>query len=114
MTDATKLQRLLTEALALANKLAPPVNPGKAKADLNEVCDFVRTLGLPTSDGEACFWKWEGNGWTNGPKPILDWKGTIRSWKAAGYLPSQKGQQQAKPANAVPLCPLTGKPYKTV
>ena len=33
---------------------------------------------------------WKENNWTNGGKPILDWKRTIVAWKAAGYLPSQK------------------------
>jgi hypothetical protein len=51
--------------------------------------EFTKSLGLPDSDGESCYWKWEGNGWTNGNKPIKDWKATVRSWKAARYLPSQ-------------------------
>lgn len=54
------------------------------------IVEYCRELGLPDSDGTACFHKWIGNGWTNGGQPIRDWKATIRSWKAAGYLPSQK------------------------
>jgi uncharacterized protein YdaU (DUF1376 family) len=52
--------------------------------------EFCVSLGLPKKDGTACFHKWFGNGWTNGGEPIRDWKATIRSWKAAGYMPSQK------------------------
>jgi hypothetical protein len=52
--------------------------------------EFCVSLGLPKKDGTACFFKWQGNGWTNGGEPIRDWKATIRSWKAAGYMPSQK------------------------
>lgn len=52
--------------------------------------EFCISLGLPKKDGTACFHKWQGNGWTNGGEPIRDWKATIRSWKAAGYMPSQK------------------------
>lgn len=52
---------------------------------------YVLTLGLPKTDGTACFEKWTGNGWKNGGAPIKDWKATIRSWKLHGYLPSQKG-----------------------
>ena len=51
---------------------------------------FAASIELPESDGESCFHKWEGNGWTNNGKPIKDWKATIRAWKAQGFLPSQK------------------------
>lgn len=52
--------------------------------------EYCVSLGLPKSDGEAVFNKWQGNGWINGRVPILDWKATIRSWKLQGYLPSQR------------------------
>lgn len=77
----------------------PPAVPPKSanvprkiknlKPTLTEVVEFTKSLGLPDSDGESCYWKWEGNGWTNGNKPIKDWKATVRSWMAARYLPSQ-------------------------
>jgi hypothetical protein len=57
---------------------------------MQEVVDFSISLGMTALDGESCWYKWEGNGWKNGPNPIKDWKKTIQSWKAAGYLPSQK------------------------
>jgi hypothetical protein len=34
--------------------------------------------------------KWQGNGFTNGGKPMKDWRAVLRSWKGYGYLPSQK------------------------
>lgn len=46
-------------------------------------------------DGESCWEKWNGNGWINGKNKIKDWKATIRSWKAQGYLPSQKNPKAA-------------------
>jgi hypothetical protein len=55
-----------------------------------KVVEYGRELGIPDSDSEWFFFKCHGNGWTNGGKPILRWKATIRSWKSAGYLPSQK------------------------
>lgn len=61
-------------------------------ASQKEVEDFCVELGLCKSDGEACWHKWNGNGFVNGKAKILDWKATIRSWKAAGYMPSQKEQ----------------------
>jgi hypothetical protein len=62
----------------------------KGKGKEEDVISFCLELGLPESDGVATFLKWEANGWTNSGKAIRDWKGTIRAWKAAGYMPSQK------------------------
>lgn len=68
---------------------APP-KISKDRGTLEEVKAFAVEIGQPESDGEACFHKWDGNGWTNGGAKIKDWKATIRAWKASGYLPSQK------------------------
>lgn len=62
----------------------------KAKATQEEVAEFIAEVGLPSTDAEWFFHKCEGCGWTNGGKPMKDWKATIRSWKAANYMPSQK------------------------
>lgn len=69
----------------------------KDRGTLEEIVTFALSLGLPRSDGESCFHKWEGNGWTNGGEKIKDWKATIRSWKAAKYLPSQKSGNGTNP-----------------
>lgn len=66
----------------------------KEKPSIDDVRAFCKELGLPESDGDATFWKWEGNGWINGNKPIKDWKATIRSWKSAGHLPIQKSNNR--------------------
>ena len=60
------------------------------RGSLEEVCAFCIEIGLPESDGQSTFYKWEGNGWTNKGAPIKSWKATIRSWKSANYMPSQK------------------------
>lgn len=74
--------------------------------------EYCRSLGLPISDGTACFNKWVGNGWTNRGEGIRDWKATIRSWKLQGYLPSQRPKQEsgkyARPKEPAP----TGAAYK--
>jgi len=62
----------------------------KCKGTLDELKEFAKEIGLPESDGESCFFKWEGNGWKNGTNRVKDWKATMRSWKSAGYMPSQK------------------------
>lgn len=62
----------------------------KDRGTREEIIEFCVEELLPRSDADAIFHKWEGNGWTNGGKPIKDWKATIRSWKAQKFLPSQK------------------------
>ncbi len=64
----------------------------KSKGTVEEVCSFCLEIGLPKADGEASFHKWESNGWKVGNAQIKCWRSTIRSWKAAGYMPSQKQQ----------------------
>jgi len=76
------------------------------KANYETLKTFCSELNLPDCDPEYLFNHWEGNGWTNGGKPIKDWKRTIRAWKAAGHLPSQKNQQQARKAFSGPDIPI--------
>ena len=75
----------------------PEPEPSKRKCTLDEAKAFALELGQPVSDGEACFYKWEGNGWKNGTSAIKDWKATMRSWKSSGYLPSQKSLFSMQP-----------------
>ncbi len=60
---------------------------------LERVREFARGEGICEKDADWFYWKGRGNGWTNGGKPMKDWKATLRSWFRAGYLPSQKHQQ---------------------
>ena len=80
----------------------PPLTPHPSTSTianaLEKVRDFAKSEHISQDDADWFFYKGEGNGWTNGGKPILDWKATLRSWKRAGYLPSQRqssnGQRQ--------------------
>jgi hypothetical protein len=76
-------------------------------AALSNVQEFCRSESINASDA---LWFWEkgkGNGWTNGGKAIKDWQATLRSWKTAGYLPSQKnGLPQPSGATDVRRTPL--------
>jgi hypothetical protein len=60
---------------------------------LEKVRGFSRGEGIPLADADWFFWKCHANGWTNGGRPILDWKATIRSWWKGRFFPSQKQQQ---------------------
>ena len=63
---------------------------------LEKVREFSKGEGIQLSDADWFYWKGKANGWTNAGRPILDWKATLRSWAKAGYLPSQKAQQQKR------------------
>lgn len=91
-TPQANAKRTLSERQANASNQnqEPEPRTSKGTCTLDEAKAFARELGLPESDGESCFHKWEGNGWKNGTNKVRDWKATVRSWKATGYLPSQK------------------------
>lgn len=70
---------------------SPPQEPArKAKATSEEISAFCAVEGITPPDATWFFNKCEGNGWTNAGKAIKDWRATLRAWKAAGYLPTQK------------------------
>lgn len=71
-------------------KGSPEGKPKLDRGSIEEITEFCVGLSLPATDGEACFHKWEGNGWKNGTAPIKCWRSTIRAWKSSGYMPSQK------------------------
>lgn len=79
-----------------------PAKISKDRGTIEEIKAFAIEIGQPESDGEACFHKWEGNGWVNGTAKIKDWRSTMRAWKSSGYLPSQKpvSRNGGKPAHA--------------
>lgn len=78
---------------------------GKAKST-QELIEFCESIDLLKVDGEILWDKWEGNGWTNRDKKIVDWKATIRSWKRQGFMPSQQNPQlkhEVKPVKFKPI-----------
>lgn len=85
-----KREESTREETSNASSMNPPA---KAKGTSEEASAYCVEIGLPASDGTACFDKWQGNGWKNNGEPIKDWKATIRAWKANGYMPSQKAAQ---------------------
>lgn len=83
-------------------------NGKKKAASLEEVLQFCREIRLTRADAEWFWHKCEGNGWTNGGQRIRDWRQTLRSWKAGGYVPSIKNPEKGKPPR-----PRTEQPRKT-
>lgn len=61
-----------------------------ARCTRDELDAFCKDNGLYPRDAEYLWNHWEGKGWMNGRSPIKDWKATVRSWKAARYLPTTK------------------------
>jgi hypothetical protein len=65
-------------------------NPG-TRATESEVIEYCTSRGLPKSDGQWLFAKWEANKWTNNNIPIKDWRRTIVQWQLQGDIfPSHK------------------------
>ncbi len=62
-----------------------------------KVREFCTSISIGEKDADWFFWKCHANGWRNNGQPILDWKGTLRSWQKAGYLPSQKAGTRWNP-----------------
>ncbi len=79
---------------AQANREQTPDIDNGTDSGLERVREFARGEGIQDSDAQWFYFKGKGNGWTNGGEPIRDWKATLRSWKRAGYLPSQKKKSQ--------------------
>lgn len=63
-------------------------------SSLEEVIQYGKEHGISRLDAAGFFDSQESGGWTRGGKPLHDWKAALRSWKANGYLASQK---RAKP-----------------
>jgi len=66
---------------------------GKAKAPpLPELLSFLQTLPSPDPQFDADYYHlhWQENGFTNGGKPIRDYRLTLKKWFKAGWLQSQK------------------------
>ena len=92
----------LSKGTGNGNGISNGSSKKKEKPSIDDVRMFCSEIGLLESDADALFWKWEGNGWTNSNKPIKDWKATIRSWKAAGHIPSMKnGGNHVTQGNAI-------------
>jgi hypothetical protein len=67
---------------------------------LEVVVVFCKGIKLTRADAEWFWHKCEGNGWTNGGRPMKDWRQTLRSWKAGGYVPSIKNPERGRPPGA--------------
>ncbi len=77
-----------TSSSTSKGKQTPAEPSAKAKASTpEELEEFAISIGCPPGQGAAAFWRWQGNGWENAGKPIKDWKGTVRAWKALNYGP---------------------------
>lgn len=71
-------------------KDTPTPIANKGHGSLDEIKAFCASENIPASDAEWFFNKCVGNGWKNNGSAIKDWRATLRAWKAAHYLPSQK------------------------
>jgi hypothetical protein len=63
---------------------------GKSRGTREEFVVYAEEIGAEKSDGEFLHDHFLESGWKRGKDPILDWKATMRKWKSAKWLPSQK------------------------
>lgn len=81
-----KVDQAITPELPLG---LPPMQ--KSRGTKEQVVEFCVNVGLTAIDGEWFFEKAEGCGWKNNGVPIVDWRATVRQWKAQGNIfPSHK------------------------
>ena len=73
----------------------------RSKGTREELRSYASEIGMPESDGEAMFDRWESNGWKTGENSIKDWRAGMRTWKQNHWLPSQKNgtHRQNPPVN---------------
>ena len=100
--------------------LEPDKPPPKKKAvktqkraeSFEELAEYLKTKGLPKSDAEWLWNKWEANGWKrsigNREVPIESWKHTACQWDKMGLFPSQKQKAAKRVEYVKPPTPDTG------
>jgi hypothetical protein len=55
-------------------------------------------MGLSEQDAEAVIDFWLGNGFMTGRHKVRDWTAVLRTWKRAGWFPSQKTSTKVRPS----------------
>lgn len=65
--------------------------------NLNCCLRYATSIGISNSDATAFFDSMEAGGWTRNGKALKDWEAHLRSYKAQGWLASQK--QHRKPGS---------------
>jgi hypothetical protein len=69
---------------------------------LEETVLYAKQHGISSADATAFFDSMEAGGWTRNGKALRDWQAALRSWKANGFLASQRnnrGHQQPTKAD---------------
>lgn len=65
--------------------------------DLEEVLRYAKEKGISDSDATAFYDSMEAGGWTRGGKALKDWEAHLRSYKAQGWLASQRNSKFRPP-----------------
>jgi hypothetical protein len=80
---------------------APTSNQSKARGTLEELTAYAVKIGLPESDGESMFLRFEENGWMNGRSKVKCWQSSMKRWKHEGWHPSQKAPSRPESHDAL-------------
>jgi hypothetical protein len=79
----------------------PAPNQSKARGTLAELQAYAVKIGLPESDGESMFLRFEENGWMNGRSKVKCWQSSMKRWKHEGWHPSQKAPSRPESHDAL-------------
>jgi hypothetical protein len=91
--------------LSSSTSTSSSVSKRKPKTQ-DELLGYAKDIEVSKSDAIAFFDSMEAGGWTRGGKAIQDWKAHLRSYKAQGWLASQKQHKPgARPDERKPIDP---------
>lgn len=72
--------------------------------NLEALLEYAAQIGISKADAIAFFDSMEAGGWTRGGKALKDWEAHLRSYKAQGWLASQRNRKNgAHPDNPKPV-----------
>lgn len=82
------------ERVEPSSSLSTSSSVSKRKPEnLNCCLRYATSIGISNSDATAFFDSMEAGGWTRNGKALKDWEAHLRSYKAQGWLASQKKQK---------------------
>jgi hypothetical protein len=96
LTSIDNVEQPLTSLHTPSSSTSSSAGKRKPKS-LEELYVYAAKEGISKSDANAFNDSMEAGGWTRNGKAIRDWEAHLRSYKANGYLASQKQSKNGRP-----------------
>lgn len=93
VTSVTK--RVTSRRVTHAEAEAEADKNKRKPLSLADCVDYAKTIGISEPDATAFYDSQESGGWTRAGKALKNWQAALRTWKANGWLPSQKQKVNA-------------------